>query len=121
MNMRPKLAVQIAKVSARWTLIENQQGVALALLLNSEGALAMYMALSGGAARSAALKAAAAHTLSSDYYEKFDEQLRATKGPQNERNTVVHSVWAASDDYPDALLQTPSKDHIRSCRSCLNR
>jgi hypothetical protein len=112
-NMRPKLAVQIAKVAAKWTLIENQQGVALALLLNSEGALAMYIALSGGAARIAALKAAAEHTLSSEFYKEFEEQLRATKGPQNERNTVIHSVWAASDDDPDALLQAPSKDHLK--------
>ncbi len=113
MDMRPELAFHIAKIAAMWTLIENQQGVALALMLKSEGALAMFMALSSSAARNAALRAAAEEYLSPDNYSKFEQQMRDTTGPQRSRNDVVHSVWAASDEHPDTLLRTPAKDHMR--------
>lgn len=111
---RPLLASRIAVISGIATHTEMTMGSLLTVLLGAEAGIAatLYTAIENDGARMAVLKAIAARGLKPDQTARFDELLKKMRKRAPERNTVVHGVWGASDDYADALIWMDPRDFI---------
>ena len=66
--------------------------------------MAMYMALSGGASKRAALNAAAEARMSPEDYLLFRAVMMCIGPARNIRNAFAHHLWAYSEELPDAAL-----------------
>lgn len=111
---RPALAVHIATIAAKWSVIEFQLGLALGKMIDAptEAGLAIYLTLTSMPARKKALKAAAKGRLDKDRSEWLDEIIRVLGNRGDERNTVVHGLWGTTPNHPDGLVLCPSDDYV---------
>lgn len=113
---RPDLAIAIARIVAEWSNVEVALGNLLGLMLETEAPIgaAMYMALTGSAAQYRVLSVAAdARLPTQDLKGKFELLIREVRKRSKERNAVVHCLWLACDDFPDALLNCPPEAHVK--------
>lgn len=108
-RVRPQLSTEIARVCAAWTIVEIEIGFMLAAILDTQArpGVAMYLALSGTAAQNATLLAAAEISLSPELQAELGELLKQMRKRAKERAAVVHALWGASAEYPDALINCP--------------
>lgn len=113
---RPSLAAHVMRTIATWAMIENIMGHLLAYMLGEEGrpALAMYYALTSGAARTDAFRAAARERLDAERIECFDAIMLRARPAAIRRNEFAHHVWGVTPELPDALLLADPKDKIES-------
>jgi len=105
---RPALAQLAAQVVATWADIEYQLGGMLATMLGANAApsIAMFYALTSGAAQMAALRAAAASVLDegSRDHELFEVIIQQAERAARPRHRFAHWVWGHCNELPDALL-----------------
>jgi len=107
---KPELLARVGYIAAQWSEIEVLLGLLLANFLNLErkAALEMYMSFTNTYPREGLLKAAASTKLEKEIFDDFcDVYLKEIKNCAKQRNKVVHSGWATSNNYPDALIRIP--------------
>jgi hypothetical protein len=88
-ELRPTLAIAIARISADWAEIERALGDLLATILHTESrtGVAMYLALIGSAAQEAAISAAATKSRSGKFGFLIRGLSRGTRLCRGERVT----------------------------------
>lgn len=108
-ELRPDLAIAIARISADWAQVEWEVGKLLATILDTEfrTGVAMYLALMGSAAQEAALTAAASKMLSEDRQDELTTLLRDVRARSRERNRMIHCLWGTSPEFPTDLINCP--------------
>ena len=113
---RPELALYVMGVISAWSHVEIALGRILAncLLAESSAGLAMYMSLSGGAAKRAALEAATSQSLNPDKLALFTLIMKAIKPVRERRNDFAHGIWGISEEMPDALLWDSATDNLEA-------
>lgn len=106
LSQHPKLCSLVMDIVSLGAQIENSWSNIIVGLMGAEhkAGAAMYMALSGGASRRAALHGAACAVLPPADYMVVRAVEKATNGVRAIRNDFVHHIWAISSDLPDALL-----------------
>lgn len=115
LDHRPKLAIQIAQVSAAWAGVEVSMGLLLAIILDTEArtGVAMYLALTGTAAQRNVLMAAADARLTDELNDSFSSLIDELRNRSGERNRIVHAQWAAPSEYQDALINCSPDNTVR--------
>jgi hypothetical protein len=93
-ELRPNLAIAIARISADWAQVEWEIGKLLATILDTESrtGVAMYLALMGSAAQEAAISAAANKMLSSERQDDLVALFSDVRARSRERNRVIHCL-----------------------------
>lgn len=103
---RPQLAIMAMECIAAWSHVESfflDMYVAMAGGAAADTA-AVYLALEGSSAKSAAVNALAERKLSSDNLALFRAILKVSKSGQKERDKLAHWVWGTASALPNALL-----------------
>lgn len=95
---RPECAAIIARCSAIWSYIESETALLLATILkiNTEPALAMFLAMQNSRTQIDVLSAAAETVLSRDDFKLFKSIMNVRKGMETERNHLIHGVFGGS-------------------------
>jgi hypothetical protein len=78
---------------------------------NTEAAIAVYLILRRGAARSDAITAAAKATLDKKDQELISAVLTVHKSVEAERNSLAHGCWGTCNKIPDAVLWVDLADN----------
>lgn len=114
-SSRPELAVKIASIMATWTHVEVEMGDLLTRILGAHAAAAipMYLALVGSSAQRGALTKMVHEVLDQDLAKRFDNILIQMRKRANERNALVHGIWAVHPSYPDDLILVEIEDLMR--------
>ena len=120
---KPEFALRIMGVIEAWSHTEIAMGRILANCLRAESSagIAMYLSLSGGPARRAALQAAAERKLPKKKLALFNLVMKAIKPVRDRRNDFVHGVWWHSDEMPDALLWTSGDINLEKYEKSLKK
>jgi hypothetical protein len=110
---RPEHAAAIGRCLGLWTDVELQMAIVLAVLLkaNTEAAIAVYLILRRGSARSDAIMAAAKATLDKKDQELISAVLTVHKSVEAERNSLAHGCWGTCNKIPDAVLWVDLADN----------
>ena len=100
---------------AAWSEVEHGFGAILGLILGSDrrGAMTLYLALTGSASKTAALRAIARDRMSEGRWAELEELLKAAKGSAGERNDLAHGIWGYDTGYPDHLVLMPPNEMTR--------
>jgi hypothetical protein len=112
---RPECAVIIARCSATWSYVETETALLLATILkiNTEPALAMFLAMQNSRTQIDVLTAAAETVLSDDDKQLFYALMKVRKTYENARNDLVHGIFGGSLLVKEGILWTAQKDHTR--------
>ena len=110
---RPEHAGAIGRCLGLWTDVELQMAIVLAVLLkaNTEAAIAVYLILRRGSARSDAIMAAAKATLDKRDQELISAVLTVHKSVEAERNSLAHGCWGTCNKIPDSVLWVDVADN----------
>ena len=113
LKKRPKLAVYIANIAHKWTLIDVLHGELLADMLRSESRFttAVYLRLRG--ARSAALFAVAEEALSKDLLKEFRNVMDKSRRVEESRNDVIHALWGIDNSREDIIIRIDPSTHVK--------
>lgn len=108
---RPELVLIIGQCLTYWPDIELFMALLLGVMLkaNTDAAVAVYLAITAGPARRAALKAAADSVLSEAERELFAAIQIVHKGIETQRNDLAHGCYGSIRAIPDALLWVETK------------
>ena len=112
---RPELILIIGQCLTYWPDIELFMALLLGVMLkaNTDAAVAVYLAITAGPARRAALKAAADSVLSETERELFTAIQIVHQGIDAQRNALAHGCYGCIRAIPDALLWVETK-HMTS-------
>lgn len=108
-NHHPENLQSALRVIAHWSEIDSDVAILVSQFLKSdvETGMAMYQALSGGAAKRAVALAASKSALPEWQFLLFQAIGKATQKSREQRNIFAHGVWAYSEDIPQASLLVP--------------
>lgn len=114
MVMRPEMAVWVARIATGWSRLEEKLGILIVQLLgtNAHTGMKMYQALSSSAAQKAVLRAVANDQLSAAMVAELETILLEYKKVGRKRNDIVHGHWGFSDEHPNDLVWTDSKEDL---------
>jgi hypothetical protein len=110
MFARPKLAIQIAAISATWTetelyLIRLLQFTSIRARSDTRIASAIFYSLGSLKARLDIVDATCKLHMPDDMYTTFRDQITPDlRRRARERAKIIHGKWGMTDDLPDALL-----------------
>jgi hypothetical protein len=112
---RPECAVILARCSANWSYVETETALLLATILkiDTEPALAMFLAMQNSRTQIDVLSAAAESVLSEDDQKLFHAIMRVRKSYESARNDLVHGIFGGSLLVKDGILSTAQKDYTR--------
>ena len=110
---RPECAIIIARCVAGWSYVENEIALLLASILriNTEPALAMFLAISNSATQTAVISAAAEVVLTEIDFELFGALMNLVRKIGDERNHLVHGLYGGSMTVKEGVLWTEKKHH----------
>ena len=99
-------AHQFSTIVCQWTATEIEMSkLALDILgLHGEAALPLYLTLQSGKTQRDAIEALVRANMNPDRISDFEETWRRLSSSRNQRNTVVHGIWALSNDFPDDMI-----------------
>ena len=108
---RPECAVIIARCIAGWSYVENEIALLLASILriNTEPALAMFLAIQNSATQTAVISAAAEVVLDAKDFELFGAMMNVIRKIGDERNHLVHGLYGGSMNVKEGILWTEKK------------
>lgn len=111
-SARPDLAVQIALVSAHWSVLEWRLSLVYLALLRGEqpAALAVYHLLIDRRLRQQAIIAAAETQTDADQLAAIKKLFTRIEALGGERNRIVHASWCAISTFPDSLFRRNDAD-----------
>jgi hypothetical protein len=115
LERKPEFAALIGQVIAWSSELELSVAIAVVHILGDHAGsgISMYLALVGGSAQNATVRAAAAHNLSPADNQVFESILNVVEAVSKRRNKVAHHLWAEWPDMPDAIvLQDPEQTII---------
>ena len=109
---RPECAIIIARCVAGWSYVENATALLLSSILkiNTEPALAMFLAISNSSVQAAVISAAAQTVLSEADFELFGAMMNLVKRIGDERNQLVHGLYGGSMTVEEGILWTEKKN-----------
>jgi len=112
---RPECAVIFARCVVNWSYIENQTALLLATILkiNTEPALAMFLAMQSSRTQIDVLTAAAQTALSPDDFTLFQAIMNIRRTMEGARNHLVHGIIGGSLLVKNGILWTDQKDYTR--------
>ena len=115
-DLRPNLAVLVAKIIASWSEAEARLANVLVTMLgaHADPAIAMFQALSSTNAQTDAIDAAAREVLAEEQFERFDAIMAIFRRARKKRNRLAHHTWATIDDLPDALALIDPAGRVQS-------
>ena len=108
---RPECAVIVARCVSLWSYIETELALLLASILkiNTEQALAVFLAIQNSRTQQSVLRAAAEVGLSEPNYELLGAILNITASIEKERNDLVHGLFGGSMLVKDGILWMEQK------------
>lgn len=111
LNARPELGALVGDIAGSWSAVEFQMEQLLGRMLReqSAAALVMYRSLSHHKAKRDALGRVGEETLKGDQRTTLDALLVEMKARANERNEIVHGLWAASSKIPQGVILADAK------------
>jgi hypothetical protein len=97
---------QFSNIVAEWTTAEIEMSyLALDLLgLHGEAALPLYETLQSGKTQRDAIEALVRANLDASRVSDYAEITRRLSSARKQRNTVVHGVWAISNNFPADMI-----------------
>jgi hypothetical protein len=112
---RPECAVIFARCIVNWSFVENETALLLAKILriNTEPALAMFLAMQSSRIQIDVLTAAAKTALSDDDFRLFQAIMNIRRTMEGARNHLVHGIIGGSIAVKDGILWTDPKDYAR--------
>jgi hypothetical protein len=112
---RPECAVIIARCSATWSYIEAETALLLATILkiNTEPALAMFLAMQSTRVQIEVISAAAEAVLSTDDFKLFRAIMNVRKGFETDRNHLIHGIFGGSLSVKNGVLWIEQKNYTR--------
>ncbi|NOJ44917.1 hypothetical protein [Bradyrhizobium archetypum] len=110
---RPECAVIFARCVVNWSYVENQTALLLAKILkiNTEPALAMFLAMQNSRVQVSVITAAAKSVLSPDDFRLFQAMMNIRRSVESARNHLVHGVIGGSMSVENGILWSDQKDH----------
>lgn len=114
LEMRPKLATHVGIIASMWTQIELTLALIVAKMLNAEADIAgaMLLPVRSEATRFAIINAVAEDRLTPDMQEELKQLKKRIDNTGNERNRVVHGLWAHSEN-EDTLILVSQKEMLK--------
>lgn len=111
LSQRPQLAAHVGIITSLWAQVDVNLGNLLAIVLQADAhvATAMYIAISNDGARSAAMRAAAKECLGPDLLTEFEDVLGRVSEAAEQRNKVVHAIWAVPENKPDSIIRLDNR------------
>jgi hypothetical protein len=108
---RPECATIIARCVSVWSYIENELALLLAsvLKINTEPAVAMFLAIQSGRTQMDVLQAAAKVVLNESDYELFGAIMNIKAVFEKERNDLVHGLYGSSMLVKEGILWIEQK------------
>ncbi|GGI19173.1 hypothetical protein GCM10010987_02980 [Bradyrhizobium guangdongense] len=99
----------------KWSYVENETALLLAKILkiNTEPALAMFLAMQSSRVQIDVLTAAARTALSADDFKLFQAIMNIRRTMEGARNHLVHGLIGGSTVVKDGVLWTDQKDYVR--------
>ena len=112
---RPECAVIIARCISIWSYIDNDFALLLAAILgiNTQPALAMFLAIQNSRTQIDVLNAAAEVSLSESDYELMSAILNIRSAYEKERNSLVHGLYGWSNIVKNGILWMEQKYSVR--------
>lgn len=115
---RPQLAVEAMQVIATWAYTDTQLACLTATFLKADFVVvsAMLDALTSSDGKRAAITGAADAVLDKtpgDEWDLFQRVMGKINPWRKTRNAFAHSLWAVSDDLPNALLLVEPTEEVR--------
>lgn len=112
---RPECAVIIARCSSTWSYVEQETALLLARILkiNTEPALAMFLAMQSTRTQIEVLTAAARSALTPEDFTLFQAIMNLRKGMEAERNHLIHGLIGGSLLVQNGILWVDQKDYAR--------
>ncbi|WP_128964643.1 hypothetical protein [Bradyrhizobium guangdongense] len=112
---QPECAVIFARCVVKWSYVENETALLLAKILkiNTEPALAMFLAMQSSRVQIDVLTAAARTALSADDFKLFQAIMNIRRTMEGARNHLVHGLIGGSTVVKDGVLWTDQKDYVR--------
>jgi hypothetical protein len=114
-EQRPECAVIFSRCIATWSYIEEETALLLAVILkiNTEPALAMFIAMQNTRTQIDVLSAAAKAVLNERDIELFQAIINIRKSFERDRNCLVHGLIGGSDLVVNGILWSDQKDQAR--------
>lgn len=112
---RPECATIIARCSATWSYIEVETALLLATILkiNTEPALAMFLAMQSTRTQIDVISAAAEAVLSENDFKLFVATMNVRKGLETDRNNLIHGIFGGSLLVENGILWIEQKNFTR--------
>jgi hypothetical protein len=112
---RPELAALIGECIAVWSRVEAQVAVLLSAIMKAETAIsaAVFLSIRNSRAQREAVTAAAEIGLTGRELEMFSAIAIVYQSLDSQRTDLAHGIFAISEDLPDALLWSDSKDFAK--------
>lgn len=103
----PNLAAQIVSISNQWNSIEEMMSMLLSQLLKTDRrmGIALYFSVASLPLRLELIRKAARLMVGSDRLAIIEDICDEVRKRSQERNKIIHSQWATSADFPDALIR----------------
>lgn len=116
---RPECAVIFARCVTNWSYVEQQTALLLAKILkiNTEPAVAMFLAMQSTRIQIDVLTAAARTALSSDDFLLFQAIMNLRRTMEAARNHLVHGLIGGSIVVENGIIWTDQKDLARHTAS----
>ncbi|MCP1768481.1 MULTISPECIES: hypothetical protein [Bradyrhizobium] len=120
---RPHLAGLIGQCIAMWNDAELQMALSLGAILkvNSDAAVALYLAIRTSRTQRDAMSAVARLLLSKEDLEVFEAVLSVYGSLEKQRNALAHGLFGVADDLPDAVLWSDIQDHANFLINLYNK
>jgi hypothetical protein len=114
---RPKHFELIGRIAAAWAEVEFVMAYILARLANAEArsAFVLYETLSSHYAKRSAIKQLSMHAIRDNArLVRLHKLMDETKRRADERNRIVHGLWATSESLPDKVICVDAEMHMHS-------
>jgi hypothetical protein len=120
---RPHLASLIGQCIAMWNDAELQMALSLGAILkvNSDAAVALYLAIRTSRTQRDAMSAVARLLLSEEDLKVFEGVLSVYGSLEKQRNALAHGLFGVADDLPDAVLWSDIQDHANFLINLYNK
>jgi hypothetical protein len=115
LSRRPEHAALIARIAASWSGVEFIMAHLLGIMMRAESraALALYGTLSNNRSARKALEAVALAAVPK-HHPEIKKLMAEAKRRADERNRIVHGMWATAETMPDVLVCMDARHHLES-------
>lgn len=115
---RPKLSALVTEIIAKWSTVENMEGLVFLMLAGSYGrrATSIYLNLRGNVAR-AALYAVAEEDLDETDKRVFFSALKVIDRARGHRNLLAHGLIGHNEADPNVFIVVPQSASLKHMRA----